>query len=279
MSWPKTFEENQESSALAVKNHTSNTAKRSGRYANYIYHKVKSELKAEITQHYLSYAWWILEPCMMIAVFYIVFAKLFDRGGEGFVSFLLIGVTSWLWFAQSILKSAQTIRRATGLTLQVYIPKYVFPFSAVLFGVYKQFFVILILLGLLLVLESPSFNWFFYIVIFLVQLLLITAVSTFVAALVPFVPDMTKLLQPLMQMMMFLSGIFYHVSIIPAEYIKYFRYNPMAGLIMEYRKVILSLQQPDFVYLVKVAVASLLLLAIGLWILKKFDREYPRLTH
>lgn len=248
-------------------------------YVKYVFHRVKSELRAEASQNYLSYFWWILEPCLMIAVFYVVFAKLFGRGGDGFVSFLLLGVTAWLWFAQSILKSAQTIRRATGLTLQVYVPKYIFPFSAVLFGVFKHIFVMLVLAGLLLALETPTFNWMFYILIFFVQLLLITAVSTVLAAIVPFIPDLTKLLPPLVHMTMFLSGIFYRPQMIPDAFLEYFRYNPMAGLIMEYRKVMLTSQLPDFVYLAKVAIYSAILLFIGLWLLKKFDRVYPRLTN
>ena len=138
--------------------------------ARYIFHRVKSELRADVTRNYLSYFWWILEPCLMIAVFYVVFVKLFERGGEGFVSFLLLGVTAWIWFSGTVLKSAQTIRRATGLTLQVYVPKYVFPLSAVLFGVFKHIFVMLVLLGLLIALEDPSWNWLYYLLVFAVQL-------------------------------------------------------------------------------------------------------------
>ena len=109
----------------------------------------------------------------MIAVFYVVFVKLFERGGEGFISFLLLGVTAYIWFSGSILKAAQTIRMATGLTLQVYVPKYVFPFSAILFSVFKHLFVMLVLLSLLVALETPSSNWLWYFLVFLVQLLLI----------------------------------------------------------------------------------------------------------
>jgi lipopolysaccharide transport system permease protein len=215
----------------------------------------------------------------MIAVFYVVFAKLFERGGEDFISFLLLGVTAWMWFQQSVLRAAQSVRKATGLTLQVYVPKYVFPFSAVLFGFFKHILVMLVLALLLFVLVTPSLVWLQYFLVSAVQLLFITAISTILAALIPFIPDLTKVLSPLMRMTMFLSGIFYHVSLIPEQYVEYFRYNPMAGLIMEYRKVILNSQLPDFVYLGKVALYSSIILAFGLWLLWKFDRKYPRLAN
>ena len=99
-----------------------------------------------------------------------------------------------------------------------------------------------------------------------------------VAAIVPFVPDLAKIVPPMLYMTMFLSGVFYSQSMIPQEYVSYFRFNPMAGLIMEYRKVMLDHLMPDFVYLGKVALYSGFLLLFGLWILNRFDRTYPRLV-
>lgn len=247
--------------------------------ARYIWYKVKSELAAEASRNYLSHLWWILEPCLMIGVFWVIFGVVFERGGEGFVSFLVLGVTAWLWFAHTVGKATQSIRREMGLMLQVYVPKYVFPFTAVLFGVFKHLFVLVVLVGLLLLLAEPTETWFYYFLIFLVQLLFVLAVSTMLAAIVPFIPDLALVVPPLLQMTMFVSGVFYPQSMIPVRYVEYFRYNPMAGLIMEYRKVMLESQLPDFVYLSKVALCSALLLIGALWFLNKFDRAYPRLTN
>lgn len=227
----------------------------------------------------MSYFWWILEPCLTIAVFYIVFGMLFDRGGEGFVSFLVLGVTSWFWFQHSVSRATGSISKDTKLMLQVYVPKYVFPLASITFGLFKHIFVILILVGLLTLLENPSVTWLFYGLILLVQLLLIASLSFVVAAVEPFVPDLKLIIGPLLRLGMFVSGVFYSQTMIPPDYVRYFRYNPMAGLIMEYRKVMLYGQFPDFVYLAKVAFISLLVLTFGLWLLAKCDKIYPRLTN
>jgi lipopolysaccharide transport system permease protein len=256
----------------------SNAYARMGVSARYIWHRVLTELTSEASSTYLSHVWWILEPCLMIGVFYVIFGMLFERGGEGYVSFLILGVTAWLWFAHSVAKATLSIRSKLGLMRQVYVAKYVFPFSAVLFNVFKHFFVLLVLMSLLAYLNSPSVIWLFYFLVFAVQLIFILAVSTIVAALVPFIPDLAKIVPPMLYLTMFLSGVFYPQSMILPEYVPHFRYNPMAGLIMEYRKVMLDYQLPDFVYLGKVALYSGILLLIGLWILRRFDRTYPRLT-
>lgn len=245
----------------------------------YIFYRVRSELSSETSRTYLSYFWWILEPCLTIAVFYVVFGMLFNRGGEGFVSFLVLGVTSWFWFQHSVSRATGSISKDTKLMLQVYVPKYVFPLATVIFGLFKHTFVIIVLVGLLMLLENPSVTWVFYLLVLAVQLVLIIGVSFVVAAIEPFVPDLKLVIGPLLRLGMFVSGVFYSQSMIPPDYVPYFRYNPMAGLIMEYRKVMLYGQFPDFVYLVKVAVISLLIMSFGLWLLAKCDKIYPRLTN
>jgi lipopolysaccharide transport system permease protein len=247
--------------------------------ARYVFYRVKSELTAETARTYLSYVWWLLEPILTIAVFYVVFGMLFDRGGEGFVSFLLVGVTAWFWFQNSVSKSVASIRRETRLMSQVYVPKYAFPFTAVTFMLFKHLFVIAVLLGVLMLIETPSITWIFYLLVFVVQFILIMGISVIVAAVVPFIPDLMLVIPPLLRLTMFLSGVFYSQAMIPPEYVPYFRYNPMAGLIMEYRKVMLLEQYPDFIYLFKVAFISTLILVFGLWLLAKLDRVYPRLTN
>lgn len=247
--------------------------------ARYVFYRVRSELTAETARTYLSYVWWLLEPILTIAIFYVVFGMLFERGGEGFVSFLLLGVTAWFWFQNSVSKSVSSIRKEMRLMSQVYVPKYAFPLTAVTFMLFKHLFVIAVLVGMLMVIETPSVTWIFYLLIFLVQFVLILGVSVLVAAIVPFVPDLMLVIPPLLRLTMFLSGVFYSQAMIPPEYVPYFRYNPVAGLIMEYRKVMLYGQMPDLVYLFKIALVSTLILAFGLWLLAKLDRIYPRLAN
>jgi lipopolysaccharide transport system permease protein len=246
--------------------------------SRYIWHKVITELKSEVSRFYLSYFWWILEPCLLIGVFYVIFGIVFDRGGDGFVSFLILGVTAWFWFAHSVARATLSIRSQLSLMRQVYVAKYVFPFAAVLFNVFKHLFVLIVLMSLLVYLNEPSVTWLFFFLVLIVQFIFILAVSTLVAAVVPFVPDLSKVVPPLLTMGIFLSGVFYSQAVIPPKYVPYFRYNPMAGLIMEYRKVMLEYQLPDFIYLGKIALYSGILLCIGLWILNRYDRTYPRLT-
>jgi hypothetical protein len=78
------------------------------------------------------------------------------------------------------------------------------------------------------------------------QLMLITALAWFVAALVPFLPDLKILVDHILQITFFLSGIFFAGSSIPEQYQFYFYLNPMANLIEGYRDILMHNQWPDW---------------------------------
>ena len=105
--------------------------------------KVRFNLRSEAAQSYLSYAWWVLEPLLMMVVFYIVFKILLQRGTEDFVNFLLCGIVPWLWFAKCINQSGMSIVQGRGLISQVYLPKTFFPLVLVGQNSMKQVIVFL----------------------------------------------------------------------------------------------------------------------------------------
>ncbi|MBL4567407.1 MAG: ABC transporter permease, partial [Porticoccus sp.] len=86
-----------------------------------------AELKAESSRSYLGFFWWILEPALYMVAFYIVFALVFQRGGPGFIPFLLCGLVVWKWFGSVVSGSANVILSSSALIRQVYIPKYLLP--------------------------------------------------------------------------------------------------------------------------------------------------------
>ena len=77
--------------------------------------KLQFNLKAEASQNYLNYVWWLLEPALHVTVFYFIFDVLLRRGGEGFVVFLLCGQIPFLWFSRSVSNASNSIMNGRGL--------------------------------------------------------------------------------------------------------------------------------------------------------------------
>jgi lipopolysaccharide transport system permease protein len=252
---------------------------RSGSFWSLVLVKTRANLRAEVSRYYLNYLWWGGEPVLTMLVFYVVFGVFLNRGTEHFVAFLLVGLTAWNWFAKSVLHAASSIMNGRGLMHQVDIPKIFFPVEVLMQDLTKTLFSFSLLVVFLLAYPTPvTATWAALPVLFFVQLLLVAAVAVWCAALVPFVPDLRIVLDTLMVLAFFGSGVFYRIDEVVLPDHRFIMYlNPMAGLIRGYREALIWNQWPDWQYLFWVLAASLFLLWSGILFIRRIDRVYPRI--
>jgi|TARA_B110000902_G_scaffold267253_1_gene359552 lipopolysaccharide transport system permease protein len=247
--------------------------------AHVIWEKARLNLKSEASVNYLSYCWWIIEPITHMACYYVIFELLLQRGGPDFVYFLMVGLVFWLWFAKTVTQGAGSLVGGSGLMNQRQIPKVFFPLVFIVQATVKQTLVIAILLMFLILAGfSPGIEWLGIIPLVLVQLLFMIPVSMILALVLVYVRDFKYVIPTFIQFMFFGSGIFYSFDRISSEYKDYFLINPMAGLIKEYRNVLLHQQWPDWLYLGSVAGASVFLFAVILTLYVKKDRKIARIV-
>jgi len=244
-----------------------------------IWEKSRLNLKSEAGTNYLSYLWWVIEPVLQMLCFYIVFELLLQRGGEGFVYFLLVGLVPWLWFARTVTQGSNSLIFGRNLMAQLSIPKVFFPMVIVTQCTVKQLMIFLLLLLFLLISGFlPGANWLGAIVIMLVQLLFICATTLLLALFVVFVADIKQIIPTFIQFMFFCTGIFYSVERISEEYRSWFMLNPMAGLIKNYRDVLLEGLWPDWTYLGGVTLFSAVLLVVALFLYTKYEFKIAKLV-
>lgn len=245
-------------------------------YWSLIWFKAVADLRAEASRNYLGALWWVLEPVLYMAAFYIVFESM-RQSTDDAVSFLLCGLVVWKWFASTVLQGANSIVKSAALMRQVYIPKYVFPCSTILANAFKFLFVFgLLIVFLLLMSYTPSSLWCWLPGLLIVQFLLASAVALLLSALIPFVPDLSDLMGNAILLLFFLSGVIFDISRAP-ETIQFYLYlNPMAILVEDFRNVLVQGISPDPVPLLMIAFGSLLTLGVGLLLLFRFDRIFPK---
>lgn len=240
--------------------------------------KAMAGLRAEASRGYLGVLWWVIEPLMYMCIFYFVFAHLFRRGDENFILFLLTGLISWKWFHATVATGASSLMANFGLMNQVYLPKIIFPLTNVAINTFK-FLIILTILIILLQFTSAkvTWAWIFLPVLVLTQLFLITGVTSLLAAIMPFFPDLRVILDNVLMMFLFLSGIFFDITRMPESVQQYLWLNPMATLIVMYRRLLLEGLAPDWLHVFGVFVFSALLLSLSIWLFRRFDRVYPKI--
>jgi len=241
---------------------------------------VRFSLRSEASQSYLSYAWWLLEPLLQMGVFFVVFDILLHRGTEDFVAFLLCGIIPWLWFSKSVNQSGNSITRGKGLISQTYLPKPFFPLVIIGQASVKQVFVFILLFVFLFIYDYfPSNGWFWLIPVIATQLLLIVAVSFVVAFIVPFARDLQYLIDAVLKMVMFGSGIFYsYKDVFLPEHREYFLMNPIANLIVNYRRVLMEDVAPMTGSLAVISFVSIIVILLMTRLMKRHNNTLTRLA-
>ena len=249
-----------------------------GRLLSLVFYKTYAELRAESQRTYVGFLWWILEPIASMAVYYLVFSVILRRGGEDYVGFLFAGIVPWRWFQTTTMRGAGAILSARGLMQQVYLPKVVLPLVTFLADSFKFALVfVLMLVYFVATGRPPTVAWLALPVLLVVQGLLVAGTTLLAGAVTPFLPDVRVVLQNVLRLWFFLSGVFYDVEVFSAEAQRWLRLNPMVVLLEGYRDVLLNAGWPDFGRLVVIAGGSALAAAAAAAVLHRFDHVYPKL--
>ncbi|MCC8992943.1 MAG: ABC transporter permease [Candidatus Contendobacter sp.] len=249
------------------------------RYRDLILYKTLADLRAEAARTYIGFLWWVLDPLIFMAIFYVVFGLLLRRSTPDFVPFLLIGLVSWRWFQNTITHSATSILGGRSLMQQVYVPKIIFPLVIILTDLVK-FGLVLMLLLIYLWLAGFSVGWTYLALpaLLMTQFLLILGLTLSVAAVVPFVPDLKYLTEHALQILFYFSGIFFSGASIPENYQPYFYLNPMASIIEAHRDILIYQKWPNWLALALIAVLSMMISFLAYHWIKKNDHLYPKLA-
>lgn len=249
------------------------------KYRDLIIYKAGADLRSEARRFYISYLWWIIEPILDMIVYYLVFAVLLKQGTPDYVPFLLIGITFWKWFGSSIIHASSSIIQGKGLMLQVYLPKSVFPSIVILTDTFKFCIIFIILIIYLWLYGFQPGQAYMYLPLLLgVEFLLITAASFLTAAITPFFPDLTIVIQHVLQVLFFVSGIFFNLDSLSPELQFWLNFNPMATLIFAFRGILMYNITPDIAGILLIAAGSTLVIALSSAIMQKFDKVYPRMV-
>lgn len=240
--------------------------------------KSYADMRVEASRGYLGILWWIIEPALYMVVFYIVFGIILQRGSEGYVAFLLIGLVTWRWFDNTVRLGSNTLIANIGLMQQVYLPKIVFPSVTIMTNTMKFLIAFTVLVVFLLLYGiKPTATWLILPVLMALQIMFIIAVAWFTSAVVPFIPDLRIIIDSGLTLMFFVSGIFFDIESLPAHLGEYLRINPMAVLIESYRSVLIQDAVPDWQNLGLVGLVSLVAILISFNLHMRFNYIFPRL--
>jgi len=162
---------------------------------------------------------------------------------------------------------------------QVYLPKVFFPAVIILRNSAKFLLTLgLLLLFLLIYGDLVGWTWLWLPLLMVLQLALLTGISFTLAAVIPLWPDLMLVVNNGLMLMFFLSGVFFDTSAVEGWLGTLLMLNPMVAVIEGWRAALLGTPFPAPLWLVWTALVAVLSIALGLYLLRRYDRYYPRLA-
>lgn len=204
---------------------------------------VKKGIKLRYRRSYLGIIWTLLEPLLMMIVLTFIFGTLLGRGDATYPIYILCGRLCFSCFNSSTTSCLKSIRKHAGMIKKVYVPKYLYPLSEVLYN-YLIFLISLIVLVIVCCVLGvfPKFSWLL-VTVPLIQLLLLSfGVGMILATIGVFFRDMEYLWTVATTLIMYMSAIFYYplqlVSSATDWKLKVIELNPLYCIITNFRNCI-----------------------------------------
>lgn len=225
---------------------------------------IARDLKLRYKRSLLGILWSLVTPLSLLLVLNFVFTAVLPLGIPDYGSFLFVGILVWSWFNNSLDQATGAIVDNRELVRQPGFPVAILPVVTVAANVI-HFVLALPVLAVFLWIGGwvPGPSLLLLPVLIGIQFVLTLSIAYFVAALHVTFRDTKHLLGVVLTLGFYATPVFYSQEQVPVRLRTVYGLNPMASLIESYRQVLLHGAWPDGSGLAAVAVASLLLLALG----------------
>jgi lipopolysaccharide transport system permease protein len=231
---------------------------------------VDRDMKLLYKRSALGIAWTLINPLLQLAVFSFVFRSVIPINIPKYSSFAFSGLLIWTWSQTALFQATGLITSNRALIRQPNFPIAILPVVTTTTGLI-HFLLALPVLMIFLIIDGLQPNLVLLVlpVLLVIQFILTVSLAYPLAALNVTFRDTQHTLGVLLQMLFYLTPIFYDLNSVPKEYQIFYQLNPMVPLIEAYRAVLLRGVQPDWLALSIVSLAVIVLLPIGLGIFRR----------
>ncbi len=249
---------------------------------------VSRELKARYRGTVLGFLWSFINPMLLLVIYTVVFGFIIparwpelQNSPSLYALFLFCGILPWqMWFAPSILESANVLMIQGNLIKKMLFPTEILPIVVVTSN-FVHFLLGLPILLIFIPILGKSYTPFllFLPLVILVQFVFTLGLSLLVSSLTVHFRDIKDILANVLTFWFFASPIIYPVTfkhIQDHALIKFFMdLNPMTHIMWNYQNCVFFGEMIRWKRLGVTFLFSLLLLLLGYWIFDKLRDSFP----
>jgi|GEM_PF-119136 len=251
------------------------------KYRQYMVYAARTDLKAEVANSYLNRLWWLLEPFFNMIVYVIVFGNVMGNSVENYSTFIFSALLMWNFFNKTVNYSVKLVRNNKDIITKVYIPKFIILLSNMILNMFKLWFSLIVLVVMMLIFRVQiGINLLWVFPAYAVMILLAFGVGMIFLHFGVYVDDLSYAVGILLNMLMFLSGIFYDTMTTLPEPLNAVMMclNPVAVIIDTMRNALLYNTAANLPVLGVWFIVSVILCAVGVHIVYKNENSYVKIV-
>lgn len=250
-------------------------------YGQYMIYAAKTDLQAEVANSYLNRLWWLLEPFFNMVVYVVVFGNVMGNSVENYATFIFSALLMWNFFSKTINYSVKLVRTNKEIISKVYVPKFTLLISNMFLNLFKLLFSLIVLVVMLCVFRIHiGIHVLWVIPAYIMMMLLAFGVGMIFLHFGVYVDDLSYAVGILLNMLMFLSGIFYEVMTTLPEPLNILMMcvNPVAVFIDTMRSALLYNSVANLPLLGIWTAFSFILCCVGVHIVYKNENSYVKVV-
>lgn len=252
------------------------TIKNFFRYNFLLNELVKKGIKLKYRRSYLGIVWTLLEPLLTMFVLNFVFSGMFNKGNESysFLVYILCGRLLYSFFSAATKTCARTIRANSSMIKKVYVPKYLYPLSSVLFN-YVIFLISLIVLVGVAIQQKVMPTWHLINTVpLLIELFVLSlGCGMLLATLGVFFRDVEYLWDVALMLIMYTSAIFYDAQKVMSDKADILMLNPLYCIITNFRRAVFG-ESMHLKMLLYSGGLAVVLLVVGVYVFYKKQDDF-----
>jgi ABC-2 type transport system permease protein len=188
----------------------------------------------------LGVFWTLLEPLLTMIVLTLVFSNLLGKGDDNFPVYILCGRLLYSFFSHATKVALKSVRKHGSMIGKVYVPKYMYPLSAVVSN-YIMFIISLVVLAGVMIFEQVKITVYLLqaVIPMIIILIMTMGVGLILATFDVFFRDLEYLWTVFLMLIMYTCAIFYKVdNLKTAANEMIFKCNPLYSVISMFRDAV-----------------------------------------
>ncbi|MBQ9336577.1 MAG: ABC transporter permease [Lentisphaeria bacterium] len=245
---------------------------------------VHRNFEARFKGSYLGLIWSFVQPLMMLSVYTFVFTYVLkakfgvpieDTRPGAFPMIMFCGMAVFNIFSDTVNSCSTIVNTNSNLVKKVVFPLELLPMSqALVCFIFGLIWFFLLMFGVIFILNS--LRWTALLVpLMLVPLFLFSAGCGFiVSAFGVYIRDLPYMIGVVLQILFFMTPIFYSVKSVPPQFQVFLYLNPLCEMVEQTRVVFLYGQFPNWSYVVILWLGSILVFHFGFLLFSKLKKGF-----